>query len=115
MKRQLNLTLAVTFLVSSFSLPVLAQASTSPFLEPTGAILFSVSTPDSDRDRDGLVGPVRRVKTEMVKLTNKGGKIVEEQRVVLESLAYDIKGNKIENAYFPIPGAALTGKEVYKY
>jgi TonB family protein len=58
---------------------------------------------------------VRRVKTEMVKLANKGGKVVEEQRVVLESIAYDIKGNKTENAYFPIPGAALTGKEVYKY
>jgi TonB family protein len=30
-------------------------------------------------------------------------------------VAYDIKGNKIENQYFPIAGANLTGKEVYKY
>jgi protein TonB len=51
----------------------------------------------------------------MVKLTNKGGKMVEGQRVVIEAVAYDIKGAKIENAYYPVPGAALTGKEVYKY
>jgi TonB family protein len=30
-------------------------------------------------------------------------------------VSYDIKGNKIENQYFPIAGANLTGKEVYKY
>jgi TonB family protein len=30
-------------------------------------------------------------------------------------VAYDIKGNKTENQYFPIAGANLTGKEVYKY
>jgi protein TonB len=34
---------------------------------------------------------------------------------VLEIVAYDIKGNKTENQYFPIAGATLTGKEVYKY
>ena len=70
---------------------------------------------DTDRDRDGLSGPVRRVRTETAKLSNKGGKPAEGARSVLESVAYDIKGNKTENAYFPVPGAALTGKEVYKY
>jgi protein TonB len=34
---------------------------------------------------------------------------------VLEIVAYDVKGNKIENQYFPIAGSTLTGKEVYKY
>jgi protein TonB len=58
---------------------------------------------------------VRRVRTETVKLSNKAGKLVEGQRAVMEVVAYDIKGSKIENAYFPVPGAALTGKEVYKY
>ncbi|HEX8890771.1 MAG TPA: energy transducer TonB [Pyrinomonadaceae bacterium] len=115
MKRQLNLTLMFALLASAFSLPVFAQANISLLREQHHSILSSLLTPDTDRDRDGLVGPVRRVKTEMVKLANKGGKVVEEQRVVLESIAYDIKGNKTENAYFPIPGAALTGKEVYKY
>jgi len=76
----------------------------------------SVSTPaESDRTRDGLAGPVRRVKTEVAKLTNAGGRSGEERRVVLETAAYDVKGVKTENQYFPVAGAALTGKEVYKY
>jgi TonB family protein len=39
----------------------------------------------------------------------------EAKHVTLELVAYDLKGNKIENQYFPIAGATLTGKEVYKY
>src|SRR6185369_11012096 len=37
------------------------------------------------------------------------------KHALVELVAYDIKGNKIENQYFPIAGATLTGKEVYKY
>lgn len=70
---------------------------------------------ESDRVRDGLVGPVRRVRTEVVKLAATDGKVVEGKRALLEVVAYDIKGNKIENQYFPVAGATLTGKEVYKY
>lgn len=70
---------------------------------------------ESDRNRDGLIGPVRRVRTEVAKLVNQDGKQVESKHVVLEIVAYDLKGNKIENQYFPIAGATLTGKEVYKY
>lgn len=70
---------------------------------------------ESDRSRDGLIGPVRRVRTEVAKLVAQEGKHVESKRVMLEIIAYDIKGNKIENQYFPIAGATLTGKEVYKY
>ena len=70
---------------------------------------------ESDRNRDGLIGPVRRVRTEVAKLVTQEGKQVESKHVVLEIVAYDLKGNKIENQYFPIAGATLTGKEVYKY
>jgi len=70
---------------------------------------------ESDRTRDGLAGPVRRVKTEVSKLLSAGGGMQEGKRAVLEITAYDLKGNKIENQYFPIAGATLTGKEVYKY
>jgi periplasmic protein TonB len=70
---------------------------------------------ESDRTRDGLIGPVRRVRTEVAKLTSAGGSQQETKHVTLEIVAYDIKGNKIENQYFPIAGATLTGKEVYKY
>jgi TonB family protein len=70
---------------------------------------------ESDRTRDGLVGPVRRVRTEIAKLSNENGRLLEGKHAVLEVMAYDIKGNKIENQYFPIAGGNLTGKEVYKY
>ena len=70
---------------------------------------------ESDRSRDGLIGPVRRVRTEVAKLISQDGKPVEAKHVILEIVAYDLKGNKVENQYFPIAGATLTGKEVYKY
>src|SRR5690349_8889215 len=70
---------------------------------------------ESDRSRDGLVGPVRRVRTEVAKLVMTDGRIGEAKHVLVELAAYDVKGNKIENQYFPIAGATLTDKEVYKY
>jgi len=70
---------------------------------------------ESDRVKDGLVGPVRRVRTEIVKLTTQDGRVTEGKRSLLEIVAYDIKGRKVENQYFPVAGATLTGKEVYKY
>src|SRR5690242_11768806 len=69
---------------------------------------------ESDRSRDGLIGPVRRVRTEVAKLLTADGRS-EDKHQVVELAAYDIKGAKIENQYFPIAGATLTGKEVYKY
>ena len=70
---------------------------------------------ESDRSRDGLIGPVRRVRTEIAKLTTADGRQAEGKHTLVELVAYDIKGNKVENQYFPIAGATLTGKEVYKY
>ena len=70
---------------------------------------------ESDRSRDGLIGPVRRVRTEIAKLLTADGRQTEDKHMLVEVVAYDIKGNKVENQYFPIAGATLTGKEVYKY
>jgi TonB family protein len=70
---------------------------------------------ESDRIKDGLAGPVRRVRTEVAKLLNANGRPMEDKRVVLETASYDTKGGKTENQYFPIAGSTLTGKEVYKY
>src|SRR3989454_1468157 len=71
---------------------------------------------ETDRVRDGLIGPVRRVRTEVVKLSNAGGKTVEDnKRILLETSEYDLKGAKTQNQYFPVEGATLTGREVYKY
>lgn len=80
-------------------------------LQPSAA-----SGNESDRVRDGLQGPVRRVRTEVVKLSTASGKTVEEgKRVVLETAEYDLKGTKTQNQYFPDAGSTLTGHEVYKY
>jgi len=71
---------------------------------------------DSDRVRDGLTGPVRRVRTEVVKVSGVSGKITEDtKRVLLETAEYDQKGAKTQNQYFPIAGSTLTGHETYKY
>jgi TonB family protein len=69
----------------------------------------------TDREQDGLAGPVRRVKTETAKISVKNGKPVEGARAVLETTTYDQKGNRVDNAYFLEAGGTLTGKEVYKY
>lgn len=71
---------------------------------------------ETDRARDGLVGPVRRVRTEVVKLSTVGGKTIEDnKRTLLETAEYDLKGTKTQNQYFPVTGSTLTGREVYKY
>jgi TonB family protein len=114
MKRRINLSLPVALLLAASGLPASALNQASVTVKSNGSLFARLST-ETDRDQDGLQGPVRRVRTETVKLSNKGGKLVEGQRAVMEVVAYDIKGSKIENAYFPVPGAALTGKEVYKY
>ena len=83
-----------------------AKAGNAPAVTPAA---------ETDRSRDGLIGPVRRVRTVVAKLSTADGRQAESKHVVVEIVAYDLKGNKIENQYFPIAGATLTGKEVYKY
>ena len=114
---QVNRILSACFLVlvlvaiASGQSTLTAKANVQP---PPAAVDGSGS--ESDRARDGLLGPVRRVRTEVVKLSAVAGKTVEDsKRVVLETAEYDLKGAKTQNQYFPIEGAALTGREVYKY
>ena len=105
--------------LSSFLLCLLvfaAAASAQTNLTAKAGAAPAVNAPvESDRSRDGLVGPVRRVRTEVAKLVMTDGRVGEAKHVLVELTAYDIKGNKVENQYFPIAGATLTGKEVYKY
>lgn len=88
-----------------------AAAAVSP--TATGGTASAAAS--SDRALDGLTGPVRRVRTETAKLIQSGIGQSESPRVLLEVAAYDIKGSKIDNSYFPVEGGSLTGKEVYKY
>jgi len=99
--------------LAAFSVTTLGQSNLTAkaTIQPT----VGSAVVETDRIRDGLVGPVRRVRTEVAKLSSESGKLLEGKHAVLEVVAYDIKGNKTENQYFPIAGANLTGKEVYKY
>lgn len=114
MLRRIALSTLSALAVAALSATALGQsnltAKANGFQPPA-----SVESVESDRVRDGLVGPVRRVRTEVAKLSNQSGKTLEGKHAILEVVAYDLKGNKIENQYFPIAGANLTGKEVYKY
>ena len=102
----LVLTAATTSAQTTSQTGVTAKAGNAP----------AVNAPvESDRSRDGLTGPVRRVRTEIAKLSSADGKLAEGKHLLVEIVAYDIKGNKVENQYFPIAGSTLTGKEVYKY
>jgi protein TonB len=98
---------------------VYAASSTATAAAPAPLLVarraHASSSATSDREQDGLAGPVRRVKTETAKIAVKNGKPVEAARAVLETTTYDQKGNRVDNAYFLEAGGTLTGKEVYKY
>jgi hypothetical protein len=114
MSKSLNLTLLLALIplgsvCASAGVPRDARALR---LFATHATLDTAAT---EREQDGLSGPVRRVKTETAKITVKGGQPAEGPRQVLETTTYDQKGNRVDNAYFLAAGGSLTGKEVYKY
>ena len=102
----------LTLALLLFAAPASAQQNVTAKAGNAPAVNAPV---ESDRSRDGLIGPVRRVRTEVAKLVNTDGKQAEGKHTLVEVASYDVKGNKTENQYFPIAGVALTGKEVYKY
>jgi TonB family protein len=69
----------------------------------------------SDREQDGLSGPVRRVRIESAKIVIKDGKPLEESREVRGTTTYDIKGRKIDTVARPVESSAPSGKEQYHY
>jgi TonB family protein len=115
---QISRIISAGFLLSAMVSVVAGQnnlTAKANALQPQPATVDG-SGSESDRARDGLLGPVRRVRTEVVKLSAAGGKTVEDSKhVLLETAEYDLKGVKTQNQYFPIEGATLTGREVYKY
>ena len=74
----------------------------------------AISVLDSTKEQDGLVGSVRRVKTESARIEIKEGRAVEGPPQLVEVTTYGIKGNRIENTSYPVAGS-LVGKEEYKY
>ena len=101
---------ATLLLLSIFTLgaPARGQVNTTVSARPAITVL------DSTKEQDGLVGSVRRVKTETARIELKEGRPVEGPAQLVEVTTYGIKGNRIENTSFPI-GDSLVGKEEYKY
>ena len=94
--------------VLTFAAPVQAQNSVTASARPAISVL------DSTKEQDGLVGSVRRVRTESARIEVKDGRQVEGSPQLVELTTYGIKGNRIENTSYPIAGS-LVGKEEYKY
>ena len=94
--------------VLTFTAPVQAQNSVTASARPAISVL------DSTKEQDGLLGSVRRVKTETARIELKDGRAVEGPPQLVELTTYGIKGNRIENTSYPI-GDSLVGKEEYKY
>src|ERR1041384_1574347 len=93
--------------VLTFIAPVQAQNNVTSAARPAISVL------DSTKEHDGLVGSVRRVKTETARIEIKDGSPVEGPPQLVEVTTYGIKGNRIENTSYPIAGS-LVGKEEYK-
>jgi len=74
----------------------------------------AITVLDSTKEQDGLVGSVRRVKTETAKIELKEGRPVEGLPQLVEITTYGIKGNRVENTSYPIEVGPV-GKEEYKY
>ncbi|HYY55950.1 MAG TPA: nuclear transport factor 2 family protein [Pyrinomonadaceae bacterium] len=69
----------------------------------------------SDRDQDGLSGPINRVRTETARLSIKSGRLVEGPRELLESTTYDPKGKKIDASYYLVSNSSQVGTEEYAH
>jgi len=74
----------------------------------------AITVLDSTKEQDGLLGSVRRVRTETAKIEFKDGQPIEGPPELVEITTYGIKGNRIENTSYPLKDGVV-GKEEYKY
>lgn len=84
-------------------------------VKPSPAQPVALAPLGSDRDNDGLSGPVNMVRTEVARLSLKSGKLVEEPRELLELTSYDPRGKRIDTSYYLVSGEAQAGREEYAY
>ena len=85
MLRRIGKFTLITVALAAFSTTAWAQSNLTAkanALQPAPAI-----AEESDRVRDGLLGPVRRVRTEVAKLSNQSGRMLEGKHAILEVVA----------------------------
>lgn len=93
---------------------VLTFVAPSQAQDASVSIRPAITVLDSTKEQDGLLGSVRRVKTETAKIDLKDGRAVEGPPQLVEITTYGVRGNRIENTSYPIKGGVV-GKEEYKY
>ena len=91
---------------------VAVRAQDNSIVQPAQS---SVSILDSTREQDGLLGPVRRVYTEMTKASENAGGAAEGPRMLLEITTYDPQGKRIWNVYYPIGTGSFKGNQELAY
>jgi YD repeat-containing protein len=75
----------------------------------------SITPSESNKEMDGLTGPVQRVRTESARLVIKSGNLVEGPRQLLELSTYDTQGKRVDNAYYLIASDSQAANEEYAY
>jgi tetratricopeptide (TPR) repeat protein len=93
---------------------VLSIAAPTQAQDTNVSVRPAITVLDSTKEQDGLVGSVRRVRTETARIQFKDGRPVEGPTQLVEITTYGIKGNRLENTSYPT-GGSLAGKEEYKY
>ena len=113
-RRLLPVTVLCTAVLTSGVATQAQDANLSAGVSSTVSSRPATSVLDSTKEQDGLLGSVRRVKTETAKIELKGGRAVEGPAQLVEITTYGLKGNRIENTSYPI-ATGVVGKEEYKY
>ena len=67
----------------------------------------------TDRERNGLVGPVQKIHASMVEMSKDNGVYLQKPRPS-EATTYDISGNKIEEEFYNADGI-LSFKSAFAY
>ncbi|HEY0098811.1 MAG TPA: hypothetical protein VGB76_07645 [Pyrinomonadaceae bacterium] len=93
----------------SLSQSLLAQTRTDQRRSPSPLKILN-----SNRERDGLRGLVRRLRTEVARVNLKKNGVVEGPRSLLELTVYDISGRRIDNRTYPVINSPI-GQETYDY
>lgn len=103
--------ISATVVILSAQAQEKANTGARPDAPPT-----SISIPDSTKQQDGLIGPVRRVVTERAELSMKSGKLIEGPRSLLSTAVYNLQGISIDNTHYLLTERDRSaGKEEYKY
>lgn len=81
----------------------------------SGQAPSSIALLDSDKAQDGLLGSVHQTRTEIAKLFNKSGQMVEGPHQLMGFSKYDQKGSRVESAHYLISGSSYNGRQEYDY